>query len=91
MTVFILKLSCTILCNNPQKHKRILHFHDPLIPEIHLVDEECNMIDFAKKFVKDYDPDSGMGYYELTDGTEEYISHTTGVILISKVHLHVYQ
>ena len=48
------------------------------------------MIEFAKKYVKNYDPDSGKGYYQLIDGDGEYISHHTDVILISEVCVQYY-
>lgn len=61
------------------------HSTGPFIPIFHQVDDDCNMIDYAKKIVRHYDPDSGKGYYQLTDTAEEYISHNTDVILISEV------
>ena len=57
----------------------------PHVPTIHLVTEDCNMIEFAKKCVKNYDPDSGKGYYQLIDGDGECISRHMDVILISEV------
>lgn len=53
------------------------------------VPKECNMIDFAKENFEKYDPDSGYGYYQFTEGTEEYISPKTRVLLISKVSEYV--
>ena len=55
------------------------------IPTIHEVNEDCNMINFAKKHVENYDPDSGKGYYQLIDGVSEYISDQTDIVLITKV------
>ena len=53
--------------------------------KIILVPEECNMIDFAKKNIDNYDPDSGKGYYQFIEKTQEYISPKTQVILVSEV------
>ena len=47
--------------------------------------EECNMIDFAKKNIDNYDPDSGKGYYQFIEETEEYISPKTQIVLVSEV------
>ena len=55
------------------------------IPTIREVTEDCNMIEFAKKYVEYYDPDCGKGYYQLIDGVSEYISCHTDVILITEV------
>ena len=53
--------------------------------EIIPVPEICNMIDFAKKNIDDYDPDSGTGYYQLTEESKEYISPKTQVALVRDV------
>lgn len=53
---------------------------------MHFVGEECNMIEFAKHKIKNYDPDSGKGYFQLTVGSQEYISSQTDVVLINEVH-----
>ena len=60
---------------------------DIIITKIFPVLKECNMIDFAKEKVDNYDPDSGYGYYQFTEGTEEYISPMTQVVLISQVSI----
>ena len=52
------------------------------------VTNKCKMVDFAKKNIDDYDPDSGYGYYQFTEGTEEYISPMTQVVLVSKVSIY---
>ena len=41
------------------------------------------MVRFAKQNVKDYDPDAGNGYYELTAEQGEKISSKTKIILVS--------
>ena len=61
---------------------------DITITKILPVLKECNMIDFAKEKVDNYDPDSGYGYYQFTEGTEEYISPMTQVVLVSKVSIY---
>ena len=53
--------------------------------KIILVHKESNMIEFARMNIENYDPDSGKGYYQLTEATEEYISSKTQVVLISEV------
>lgn len=58
--------------------------------KLFLVDEESNMIEFAQMNIENYDPDSGNGYYQLTEATEEYISSKTQVVLISKVSALLY-
>ena len=69
-------------------HKRTtIHYTitSAFIPTLHPVTEDCNMIDFAKKCVNNYNPDSGKGYYQLVDGDSEYVSHHSDIILISEV------
>ena len=51
------------------------------------VPKECNMIDFAKEKIENYEPDSGNGYYQFIEGTEEYIPPKTKVALVSKVRI----
>ena len=65
-----------------QRVKQTLNF----IPPMHYVEEECNMIEFAKQKDENYDPDSGKGYFQLTEKSQEYISSTTDVLLISEVN-----
>ena len=55
------------------------------IPKMYIVDDTCNMIEFAKKLHPSYNPDSGIGYYELQPESTEYISSTTEVVLINEV------
>ena len=55
------------------------------VPDIHDVENDCNMIEFAKSRNSQYNPDSGNCYYELMDDAEEYISRDTDVVLISEV------
>ena len=74
-----------------QKHRRSINAADlielqrlsqfKIIP----VSKESSMIDFAKKHIDNYDPDSGNGYYQFTEANEEYISPKTKVVLVSKV------
>ena len=52
---------------------------------IFFVHKESNMIEFARMNIENYDPDSGKGYYQLTEETEEYILSKTQVVLISEV------
>lgn len=59
---------------------------DKFIPPMHIVKEECNMIEFAKHVINNYDPDSGKGYFQLLAGSQEYISSKTDVVLINEVH-----
>ena len=56
-------------------------------PKIIRVPRECNMIDFAKENIDNYDPDSGKGYYQFVMGAEEYISRKTRVVLVSEVSI----
>ena len=60
------------------------------IPLIYSVENEINMIEFAKHNIPNYDPDRGKGYYQLIDGSPEYISSQTDVILISEVIYSLY-
>ena len=53
--------------------------------KLFLVNEESNMIEFARINIENYDPDSGNCYYQLTEATEEYISSKTQVVLVSQV------
>ena len=55
--------------------------------KIFLVPEKSNMIDFAKKNIDNYDPDSGKGYYQFTETSKEYISPKTEVVLVSEVSI----
>lgn len=57
---------------------------------MHLVEEECNIIKFAKQKDENYDPDSGKGYFQLTERSPEYISSTTNVVLISEVNSYIW-
>ena len=56
--------------------------------QIILVTENCNMIDFAKRNIDNYDPDSGKGYYQFANRCEEYISPKTQIVLVSEVSMH---
>ena len=51
------------------------------------VPKECNMIEFAKEKIENYEPDSGNGYYQFIEGTEEYIPPKTRVVLVSEVRI----
>ena len=53
--------------------------------EMVLVPKDCNMIDLAMDKIDDYDPDSGNGYYQFIEETEEYISPKTRVALVNEV------
>ena len=55
------------------------------LPKMYTVDQECNMIEFAKKLNSSYDPDSGIGYFQLQPDMPEYISSTTKVVLLDEV------
>lgn len=74
-----------------QKHQRSINAADlielqpPSQLKIICVSKESNMIDFAKKQIDNYDPDSGNGYYQFTEANEEYVSPKTKVVLISEV------
>ena len=58
--------------------------------KIILVLKKCKMIDFAKEKIFNYDPDSGNGYYEFTEASEEYISPKTKVVLVDEVSMYWY-
>ena len=58
-------------------------------PKIFTVPENCSMIDFAKKNIDNYDPDSGTGYYQFTEESKEYISPKTQVALVSEVSSYI--
>ena len=51
------------------------------------VPKGCNMIDFAKEKVENYNPDSGNGYYQFLEAIEEYISPKTQVVLVNEVSI----
>ena len=55
-------------------HKR-LHFFE--------VTTECNMVEFAEEKIDCYDPDSGKGYFQLTEAV--YTSLKTQVLLVKQV------
>ena len=90
LEVLFLEQYQLILCMQRHHAKFIINISNQMSMEIpkfklFLVDEESNMIEFAQMNVENYDPDSGNGYYQLTETTEEYISSKTQVVLISKV------
>lgn len=69
-----------------QGHRRDVYMlSTKFIPPMYIVEQECNMVKFAQEKIKNYDPDSGKGYFQLTHGSQEYISSTTEVVLISEV------
>lgn len=57
------------------------------IPPMYYVEKDCNMVKFAKQNIQHYEPDCGKGYFQLTVRSQEYISSTTEVVLISEVTL----
>ena len=83
-----------------QRHQRSIDMTDsvalPLDSEdtakftIIPVRKKCNMIEFAKNNIKNYDPDSGKGYYQFIKSKYEYISPKTEVVLVSKVSTQSY-
>lgn len=56
------------------------------IPQLYeVVEDDCNMIEFAKSIRNNYHPDSGIAFFELTTEHPEYISSSTEVVLIDEV------
>ena len=47
------------------------------------VTTKCNMVEFAKGKIDHYDPDSGKGYFQLTEAV--FTSPKTQVLLVKQV------